>query len=173
MYSTQKIRMPADLLNQKNGQLPAELLGAVPGGQLHTSAVRSYKHMLNAAKADGVTLAPTSSVDTYRPYKVCYDAFMQRYSPTPTADTRGITRTFEGKTWYLKKGMAPCSSPGNSNHGWGLAVDFANATGKTFQWLVKNANRFGWYIGTGDPSKPGFESWHWEYVLGNVWAPPA
>ena len=39
--------------------------------------------------------------------------------------------------------------------------------------VLKNANRFGWYIGTGDPSKPGFESWHWEYVLGNVWAPPA
>ena len=24
----------------------------------------------------------------------------------------------------------------------------------------------------GDPAKPGFESWHWEYVLGNVWSPP-
>ncbi len=49
-----------------------------------------------------------------------------------------------------------------------IAEDFANCSGKTFNWLIKNANRFGWYIGTGDPSKPGFESWHWEYVLGNV-----
>jgi len=163
MYTTMKIKMPKDLTGHKNGQLPDELLAPVPGGKLHKSAVRSYKHMLNAAKAAGIELKPTSSVDTYRPYSIQYNAFMQRYSPKPTDDTRGITRTFEGATWYLKKGMAPCAAPDptgvkGSNHGWGLAV---------------NANRFGWYIGTGDPSKPGFESWHWEYVLGNVWAPPA
>jgi LAS superfamily LD-carboxypeptidase LdcB len=178
MYKTQKIRLPKDLAGHKNGQLPPELLKLVPGGQLHNVAVKSYKHMLNAAKADGVTLKPTSTVDTYRPYSVQYNAFMQRYSPKPTGDTRGITRTFQGKTWYLKKGFAPSATPDptgvkGSNHGWGLAVDFANCTGKTFQWLIKNANRFGWYIGTGDPAKPGFESWHWEYVLGNPWTPPA
>ena len=173
MYPTQKIKMPKDLANHKNGQLPDELLAPMLGGQLHKTAVRSYKHMLNAAKAAGVELKPTSAVDTYRPYKIQYDVFMQRYSPKPTDDTRGITRTFDNKTWYLKKGMAPCSSPGNSNHGWGLAVDFANASGKTFIWLTRNANRFGWYLGTGDPASAGFESWHWEYVLGNVWAPPA
>jgi len=111
MYPTQKIKMPKDLAGHKNGQLPDELLGPVPGGKLHTCAVRSYKHMLNAAKADGITLKPTSTVDTYRPYSVQYNAFMQRYSPKPTDDTRGITRTFEGATWYLKKGMAPCAAP--------------------------------------------------------------
>jgi LAS superfamily LD-carboxypeptidase LdcB len=177
MYPTQKIKMPKDLAGHKNGQLPDELLGPVPGGKLHKTAVRSYKHMLNAAKAAGVELKPTSSVDTYRPYKIQYDAFMQRYSPKPTDDTRGITRTFQGDTWYLKKGYAPCAAPDptgvkGSNHGWGLAVDFANASGKTFTWLTRNANRFGWYIGTGDPASAGFESWHWEYVLGNVWEPP-
>ena len=172
MYPTQKVKMPKDLAGIKNGQLPPDLLKLVPGGQLHNAAVKSYKHMLNAAKADGVTLKPTSVADTYRPYNVQYNAFMERYSPKPTGDTRGITRQWDGKTWYLKKGYAPSASPGFSNHGWGLAVDFANCTGKTFQWLTKNGNRFGWYIGTGDPAKPGFESWHWEYVLGNPWTPP-
>ena len=99
MYPTQKIKLPKDLAGHKNGQLPDELLAPVPGGKLHKCAVRSYKHMLNAAKAAGVELKPTSTVDTYRPYSVQYNAFMQRYSPKPTDDTRGITRTFDGKTW--------------------------------------------------------------------------
>ena len=76
---TQKIKLPKDLAGHKNGQLPDELLAPVPGGKLHKCAVRSYKHMLNAAKAAGVELKPTSTVDTYRPYSVQYNAFMQRY----------------------------------------------------------------------------------------------
>ena len=66
------------------------------------------------------------------------------------------------------------AKPGNSNHGWGLAIDIACLTGRSasemyasdaYTWLKTNAWRFGW----GHPSwaqqggsKP--EPWHWEFL---------
>ena len=38
--------------------------------------------------------------------------------------------------------------------------------------MVANASTYGWYLQTGDPKKPGFESWHWQYTLGKVWTDP-
>jgi len=72
----------------------------------------------------------------------------------------------------LKPGQAPCSTPRNSNHGLGIAIDVANASGKIFDWMIANASTYGWYLQTGDPKKPGFESWHWQYTLGKVWTDP-
>lgn len=60
------------------------------------------------------------------------------------------------------------ATPGTSNHGWGLAVDFGNigAEGSVrHDWLRANAPSYGWqhpsWARSGG-SKP--ESWHWEYV---------
>jgi LAS superfamily LD-carboxypeptidase LdcB len=58
------------------------------------------------------------------------------------------------------------ATPGNSNHGWGLAVDMAVGgwNGEVFRWLQANAHRYGWHHPPWariDGSKP--EPWHWEY----------
>lgn len=64
------------------------------------------------------------------------------------------------------------ATPGNSNHGWGLAIDIACLVGgsemydsRAYDWLSMNAWKFGW----GHPtwarqggSKP--EPWHWEFL---------
>lgn len=63
------------------------------------------------------------------------------------------------------------STPGSSNHGRGLAVDFGdfgavgqfNAPG--YQWMKANAERFGWHHpAVMDPGGSGpQEPWHWEF----------
>jgi hypothetical protein len=60
------------------------------------------------------------------------------------------------------------ATPGKSNHGWGLAVDFCRVLtgGERWAWLNENAPAFGWE----NPAwaRPGgsgpYERWHWEFT---------
>jgi LAS superfamily LD-carboxypeptidase LdcB len=64
-----------------------------------------------------------------------------------------------------KKGKNLTAIPGTSNHGYGLAIDFAIANGKLisennieYKWLIQNASRFGF-------KRIASEAWHWEYQI--------
>jgi hypothetical protein len=88
--------------------------------------------------------------------------FYQRYTDKPNKKLLKQTpRIYKGKAWYLKKGVAPMAVPGTSNHNLGIAIDIANASGKRLEWLLKNAQRFGfsWEVQS--------EPWHLRYVAGN------
>lgn len=66
----------------------------------------------------------------------------------------------------VKPGLA--ATPGNSEHGWGLAVDLGcgvqSFRSAQHRWMKDNAGRFGWFhpswarAGGGQP-----EPWHWEF----------
>ena len=66
----------------------------------------------------------------------------------------------------LKPGLA--ATPGNSEHGWGLALDLGCGVqsfgSAQHRWMQNNAERFGWFHpswarrGGGQP-----EPWHWEF----------
>ena len=63
-----------------------------------------------------------------------------------------------------RKGKGTAAIPGTSNHGFGLAVDFAT---KGLERIVKGDPLYEWLVNNG--GKFGFrnipkESWHWEYV---------
>ena len=66
--------------------------------------------------------------------------------------------------------MAPAGVPGTSNHGWGLAIDVASASGARLEWLLgdgflsSNALRFGFSWEVSDPKNKNFEAWHLRYV---------
>lgn len=63
--------------------------------------------------------------------------------------------------------------PGTSNHGWGLAIDFAISASQSmtygseeYKWLMNNAYKVGW---VNPPSMRAsgsgpHEPWHWEYA---------
>lgn len=154
--------MPADLKGLKAGKLPDALLRKIEGGgRLHHLAANAYEAMDAKAKADGVEMKPTSAGDTYRDYELQKRGFLQRYQLQPTQT--GKTRTFENKTWYLKKGFAPLAAPGSSNHNWGLACDIANANGKLLDWMIANIKDFGWSWEV-VPEEP----WHIRYVTGDA-----
>lgn len=67
-----------------------------------------------------------------------------------------------------KGGLA--ATPGKSNHGWGLAMDFCSieTSGARWTWLNDNGPTFGWeqpnwaVRGGSGP----YEPWHWEYTKG-------
>jgi len=67
-----------------------------------------------------------------------------------------------------KGGLA--ATPGKSNHGWGLAMDFCSiqTSGARWTWMNDNGPTFGWeqpswaVRGGSGP----YEPWHWEYTKG-------
>lgn len=111
------------------------------GATLSRSAMASYKAMVNAAAADGVSLVPTS---TYR----------SNAAQIALRAAHGCAGRIHDPSC---RGEPPTAVPGSSLHEQGLAVDFANTRTRqtrTYIWLAANAGRFGW---KNLPSEP----WHW------------
>ena len=59
--------------------------------------------------------------------------------------------------------------PGTSNHGWGVAVDFACGAERFgsagYQWLKANGPTYGWtHPSWAEPGGSRPEPWHWEYT---------
>ncbi len=59
--------------------------------------------------------------------------------------------------------------PGTSNHGWGVAVDFACGADSygspAYAWLKANGPRFGWtHPAWAEPGGGRPEPWHWEFT---------
>ena len=86
------------------------------------------KSMIDAAAAEGVTLYVTSGFRT-----MAEQQKLKREKPTRAA------------------------TPGRSPHQRGFAVDMATRGPGQYEWLVKNAYRYG-FVRT-----VAFERWHWEY----------
>ena len=157
------VKLPVSLKNVDPGKLHPSLLRDIPkGGKLHYLAADAWNAMVDAAQKDGIELKPTSAGDLYRSYDAQKSGFLQRYQLEPVVGTS--TKTFEGKTWYLKKGMAMLATPGKSQHNLGLAVDIHSAgEKKRLDWLIKNVVKFGfsWEV---VPSEP----WHIRYTEGDA-----
>lgn len=165
---------PSILAGAVNGRLSAALLIDIPGQdggpvvRLVRPAANGWRALCAAARAVGFVLVATSVADSYRLYEIQERIFLQRYTTTPNGSTN--TRTWQGKTWYLRPGFASAAAPGTSNHGLGLAIDTAlRIGGKTVSltpaalaWLVANAGKYGfsWEIQS--------ENWHIRYYVGDV-----
>jgi hypothetical protein len=158
-YPFIKLVVPTALKAYKNGQLPGNLLAKVKtGGQMYAPVAEQFNKMYDAALAAGFKL---KNVGDYRSFEGQLNMFMDRYVTTDTGT--GVTRQYEGKTWYLKKGMAMLATPGKSQHNLGLAVDVHSASEpKRLNWLIANVKEFGfsWEV---VPSEP----WHLRYVNGD------
>ncbi|MEN0127908.1 MAG: M15 family metallopeptidase, partial [Brevundimonas sp.] len=78
-------------------------------------------------------------------------------------------RSYAGQVSCRARKGSLCAVPGTSNHGTGVAVDFAGGI-QTFgsrqhKWMVAHAAEFGWHHPAwahAGGSKP--EAWHWEYA---------
>lgn len=64
----------------------------------------------------------------------------------------------------------PTARPGNSNHGWGRAIDITadgallTCESEAFEWLSENAAEFGWvHPGWAACDADKEEAWHWEW----------
>ena len=144
------------------------------GGKLEKCAAAAFEEMATAAKADGIILKATSAGDTLRSIAQQTAGFKQRYQEAPIAGAS--TKTWNGKKYYLKPGMAmlatPYDDPANakargSRHLYGIAIDIAGTNGNspTLKWLLANEVRFGFsHEVLGDANGKGAESWHIRYT---------
>ena len=161
------------LKNKKPSQITPEMVVAVSaGGKLEKCAAAAFEEMATAAKADGIILKATSAGDTLRSIAQQTAGFQQRYQEAPIAGAS--TKTWNGKTYYLKPGMAmlatPYDDPANakargSRHLYGIAIDIKDAHGAILQWLLANEVRFGFsHEVLGDANGKGAEPWHIRYT---------
>jgi len=170
------VNRPAILNGQQNGKLPLSILdptAGLAGGptvRLVPTAARCWRAMTAKATADGITLQATSSADSYRTYQQQVNMFTSRYQLEPTnngyqlwdSDGNGVR-----ERWYKKDDVDTAAVPGDSNHGWALAIDVANASGARLEWLDVHAVAYGFSWET-LPSEP----WHIRNVTGDN-IPPA
>ena len=133
---TEVVRATAPITS---GPVPVTTVGGIT---VHSSIAAQVEAMLNAARADGVTLTGSGYRDP--------------------AEQIALRRQHCGSSSYAIY-QAPSSScspptavPGTSNHERGMAIDFNNCPhgSACFSWLSANAARFGLY------NLPS-ESWHW------------
>ena len=160
---------PLKFCNHLIGKKPSEITSnmlrkTVSGGKMELCAADAWDAMVAAAKADGITLKPTSLGDQFRSIEQQKTAFLQRYQKNPI--TNSSSRTWNREKWWLKKGFAPLAAPNNdpktcSRHMLGLAVDVANANGKILKWVVDNNEKFGF------SHEVQSEPWHIRYIAGD------
>lgn len=172
-----KLVVPTALTKHKNGQLPESLLVPVKsGGKMYYVAAAQFNKMYDAALVAGFKL---KNIGDYRSFQGQLFMFMDRYVTTDTGT--GVTRQYDGKTWWLKKGKAPSAAPDptglkGSNHGWGLAIDLGydvngkltSMGGACFDWMCANAPKYGFYLQGDNRASKEFEAWHWQYCLGDA-----
>ncbi len=178
-YPFIKLVVPSALKNHKNGQLPENLLAKVKtGGLMYAPVAEHFNALYDAALSAGFKL---KNIGDYRSFDGQLKMFLDRYDTADTGRSPQVTRQYEGKTWYLKKGKAPSAAPDptgkkGSNHGWGLAIDLGYDVGgkltamggACFEWMCENAPKYGFYLQTSDPKSKEFEAWHWQYCLGDA-----
>ncbi|MBQ9479286.1 MAG: D-alanyl-D-alanine carboxypeptidase family protein, partial [Selenomonadaceae bacterium] len=157
--------LPKGITPALNGHMPPERMGKTAcGGLLYVNAARSLEAMVDAAERDGVFININRAFKCYRPFQVQELVFKKRFTPLDSGvpvRAEAARVEFEGKIWQLNEGEVFAQVPGQSSHGYGLAVDIQNeGVRSTRQWLNANAERFG-FVREFD-----FESWHFTYVRG-------
>lgn len=162
------LRKPSCLTGQANGKLSAGILKKCGIGNflLAEPAALACRALVVAAEAAGFKVRATG---TYRTYAQQESLFKSRYV-TKKLEGRP-TRKWDGVMYWQLPKTAMAAVPGTSNHGWGLAVDFAeelngrpgveSVSPKFVKWLVKNAATYGF------SAELQSEPWHWRYVAGD------
>jgi hypothetical protein len=128
------------------------------GQQLRAEAARAARTMMDAAKAEGVTLTVSSA---YRSYAVQ----QQTYQHWVSVNGQRLADQLSAR-------------PGYSEHQTGLAIDFSSPEGcrleecyedtRAGRWLAKNAPNYGFILRfpKGQQAITGylFEPWHYRYL---------
>lgn len=114
----------------ENGKLADSELSPIPGGRLEHKAAAAWN--AKDGPADN-GLRPTGSRSSYRLY--------------------------EDQVYFWNNQPPLAASPGNSNHGWGTAVDLAETWMRS--WIDDHGARFGWR-----KTEAFSEWWHVNFVGG-------
>ncbi len=185
-YPVHFLQYPTDYDRSRNGQLhDSEMTmvdfprwGPLPMHHLAARAWAAFAH--DCELATGVVLTCTSPADVYRDLPTQIAALNQRavvvdYATYVAADPKR-RRAWAGKWWVFKPGVAGVATPGNSDHGWGGAVDAAVYVppilfikrkpaalflSKAWSWCLAHAAEYGFSWAS------QAEPWHLQYFAGD------
>lgn len=185
------VTRPSVLVGQKNGMLPATLLWptSVHGLTMVPPAARAARAMADALRAAGFepgTVGPYRSFDgqlamwnsrmvpvNIATYLLTAPPRRRKWPDVMPLDSPPKPAAYIGKVYWRRDSGAGCAVPGTSNHGWGLANDWAEWRGPVLggmtpamiSWLLANAAKYG--FSWEDQS----ENWHLRYVTGDIIPP--
>jgi len=162
--------------NYKNGELPTDAL-------FESKAMRVY--YIGADKRN-------IKYKLYKDAAASLDSLMNYFAKVqfPGKQTISITdgyRDIEEQRALKARLGDQAATPGRSNHGWGVAVDFwwglptnlrkqekyrqIGFTHPMYKWFFENAWRYGWYNPAALRDNVSLDEWwHWEFI-GNQGAP--
>lgn len=143
-----------------NGEIPDNILRTINNESKYKGAIQSDKGRIRLFKEASLAL----------------DKLLEK------AEKDGITfrinsayRTYDDQVRVKKAYGEIAATPGTSNHGFGLAVDFANPNSSRispqdpqYKWLVENGASFGFKRLNPKTRSESWESWHWEYQIGSL-----
>lgn len=146
-----------------------------PGMVLQQEAYEAFLRMAAAAVDDGHTLCILSATRNFDYQKAIWENKWAGIYPID-GNVNACEAYPDGYTRALKI-MEYSAMPGTSRHHWGTDIDlnaldnhfFENEFKPLYQWLVKNAAKFGYYqpYTARGPHRPyGYneEKWHWTYL---------
>jgi len=149
----------------KNGQLPEDKLRYIDNWKDYKGAVQSdggrLRLYVTASRAlDKLLVAAQANKENGKPKPIKFKI-------------NACYRTFADQQRVKDQYGSNAATPGTSNHGFGLAVDFAYGSGAKltpgtaqYKWLEQNAATYGFKRLPWNPSKPeSWEAWHWEYQI--------
>jgi len=142
---------------------------------LRKAAYVAFIKMYKAARADGVALKIVSALRTFYHQKYIWD---NKWIGARLVEGRNLAQTEKSLVGRAMIILKYSSMPGTSRHHWGTDIDINSLDGdyfergegkKVYEWLVKNASRFGFgqtYTKKDERRPRGFreEKWHWSYM---------
>ena len=155
-----------------NGFMEPQRMMNVNGCTLERDAAYTFSMMVEAAARDGIRLRHESCYRTYHVQSRAYD----RRCPLTDVSVFGTDEETGERVEIGTRRLRICSGPitappGESNHGWGRAVDFRDSRNvltcydAEFHWLKLNARNYGWvHPPWAHCGMKNQEPWHWEYA---------
>ena len=142
---------------------------------LRKEALKDFEAMHDAAAKEGITLKIISATRPFDHQKRIWEA---KWTGARKVDGMDISKTIPNVEKRALKILEYSSMPGTSRHHWGTDLDINQLTNdyfekgkgkKEYDWLVKNASRFGFcqtYTPKGAERPDGYneEKWHWSYL---------
>jgi D-alanyl-D-alanine carboxypeptidase len=178
--------VPANLMN-----IPSNIC-MDQGMQMDARALEALKLMMAEMRAEGIDDAlVTSAYRSYARQDGLYNGYLEYEASTISKDAYLYLGTYYIYTNYINQNLdkltqadakrvvdSYSSEPGYSEHQSGLCVDFIEdgkseldldfAETEAFEWLSKNAYRFGFILrypeGKEDVTGYSYEPWHYRFV---------
>lgn len=144
-----------------NGQLTSSMLAPLGFkdyyGRTAYLSLDAAASLFRLADRLGLTLGSADVSEAYRDIARQEALFTDRFTTIPI-DGYQYTVRWDGKTWYLRPGVASAAVPGTSDHGWGNAVDARASLKVRMRANLALCREYGWTF----PIKS--EDWHALYT---------